>query len=158
MQLFSWFHLSDYHNFWNNERWSLLIHSLASFNCFTFKKTSSKMEPTLYQKWFNIKFTAKIDVLIGCFMLPLLMMKLEILSPSIHSLISICTTCWWNWMKLHCPNYTKFWVYWQKMVNHFCQTLTQFGRHFCSWNHCLMLNHLKLPPFSVPKIMTVWHV
>ena len=35
--LMNWLHVSDYRNFWNNERWSLwnLINSLASFNCFT---------------------------------------------------------------------------------------------------------------------------
>ena len=43
---------------------------------------------------FDGKFTAKNGVLIGHFMLSLLMLTLEVLSLSIHYLISIWTTCW----------------------------------------------------------------
>ena len=44
------------------------------------------------QKSFNGKFTAKIDFPIGYFILPLLMLTLEVQSLSIHYLISIWTT------------------------------------------------------------------
>ena len=27
------------------------------------------------------------------------------------------------WWKLYGPNYTKFWTFWQKMVNHFWQSV-----------------------------------
>ena len=30
-----WFHVSNYHNFWNNERWKSVLNTLASWNCFT---------------------------------------------------------------------------------------------------------------------------
>ena len=61
---------------------------------------------TVARKSFNVKFTAKIDFPIGHFMLPLLMLTLEVKSLSIHYLISIWTTCWWNlneivWSKIY---------------------------------------------------------
>ena len=49
---------------------------------------------------FNGKFTAKIDFPIGCFILPLLMLTLEVLSLSIHYLVNVWTTCWWNLNKI----------------------------------------------------------
>ena len=45
------------------------------------------------RKSFNGKFTAKIDFPIGYFILPLLVLTLEVCSLSIHSLVSIWTTC-----------------------------------------------------------------
>ena len=35
LQLLTWLHMSDYHNFWKMEDGSLLTHILAWFNCFT---------------------------------------------------------------------------------------------------------------------------
>ena len=55
---------------------------------------------TVERKSYNGKFAAKIDFPIGHFMLPLLMLTLEILSFSIHYLIKIWTTCWWNLNKI----------------------------------------------------------
>ena len=71
----------------------------------------------------NTKFAAKIDFPIGHFMLPLPMLTLEVWSPSIHYLVSIWSTYWWNLNKSYGPNYTKFWAFWQKMVNHFWQSV-----------------------------------
>ena len=50
----------------------------------------------LAQKSFNGKFTAQMDLPIGHFKLPLLTLTLKVWSLSIHYLISIWTTCWWN--------------------------------------------------------------
>ena len=55
---------------------------------------------TVARKSFKGKFTAKIDFPIGHFMLPLLMLTLEVKSLSIHYLISIWTTSWWNLNKI----------------------------------------------------------
>ena len=33
--LLFWFHVSNYRNFWNNERWKSVLNTLASWNCFT---------------------------------------------------------------------------------------------------------------------------
>ena len=33
--LLLWFHMSNYRNFWNNERWKSVLNTLASCNCFT---------------------------------------------------------------------------------------------------------------------------
>ena len=50
----------------------------------------------------------------------------------IHYLINIWTTCWWNlnrphageiWTKLYGPNYIKFGSSWQKMINHFWESV-----------------------------------
>ena len=51
------------------------------------------------RKSFNRKITWKLDFLIGNFMLPVLMLTLEIVSLSIHYLISVWTTCCWNLKK-----------------------------------------------------------
>ena len=75
------------------------------------------------RKSFNGKFTVKIDFPIGNFMLPLLMLTLKVLSLSIHYFLSIWTTCWWNLNKSYGPNYTKFWAFGQKMVNHFWKSV-----------------------------------
>ena len=61
---------------------------------------------TVAGKSFNSKLTAKIDFLLGYFIVQLLMLTLEALSLSIHYLISIWTTCRWNmnkivWFKLY---------------------------------------------------------
>ena len=61
---------------------------------------------TVARKSFNGKFTAKVDFMIGHFMLPLMMLTLEVYSLSIHYLVSIWTTCWWNlneivWFELY---------------------------------------------------------
>ena len=40
LQLLTWLHMSDYHNFRNDESLSLLLRSAASFNCFTEKPLS----------------------------------------------------------------------------------------------------------------------
>ena len=58
------------------------------------------------RKSFNGKFTASIDFPIGHCMLPLLTLTLEVNSHSLHYLISIWTTGWWNlneivWYKIH---------------------------------------------------------
>ena len=76
---------------------------------------------TVAGKSFKCKFTAKIDFPLGyyhrwCF-------TLEGLSLSIHYLISIRTTCWWNlnkivWFKLY-----KIMSFLTKMVNHFWQSV-----------------------------------
>ena len=47
------------------------------------------------------RFNVKLHyVLIGYFMLPLLMLTSELQNLSIHSLISICSTCWWHLNKI----------------------------------------------------------
>ena len=74
------------------------------------------------RKSFNGKFAATIGFPIGHFMLPLLMLKLEVLSLSIHYLISIWTTCWWNMNKIVCSEPNKIlcvFFFLQKMMNHF---------------------------------------
>ena len=38
------------------------------------------------------------------------------------------------WTKPYDLNCTKFWAFWQKGVSH-------FGRGFCDWNNCFMLNY-----------------
>ena len=55
---------------------------------------------TVARKSFNGKFTAKIDFPIGHFMLPLLMLTLEVQSLFIHYLICIWSICWWNLNKI----------------------------------------------------------
>ena len=35
LHLLFWFHVSNYRNFWNNELGSLVLNTLASWNCFT---------------------------------------------------------------------------------------------------------------------------
>ena len=117
---------------------------------------------TVARKSFNGKFTAKIDFPIGHLMLQLLMLILKVSSFSIHYLISIWITGWWNlnnivWSKLYKilsfltkngqPFLTKCWRH--------------FGRHSCDWNnYCLMPKywfkdyHLS----SVPKITVVRRV
>ena len=46
---FTWLHVSDYRIFGKKKDGSILIHSSASFVSLT--ATSSKMEPTICQKW-----------------------------------------------------------------------------------------------------------
>ena len=85
--------------------------------------------PTVAGNSFNGKFTAKIDFSIGYFILPLLMLTMEVWSRSIHYLVSILTTCWWNLNKIV---YLYMWFYmWnfelcdKKMVNHFWQSVLE---------------------------------
>ena len=78
---------------------------------------------TVTRKSSNSKFTVKIDFPIGHFMLPLLMLILEDQSFSIHYLIGVWTTCWWNlnqvvWSKLY-----KILSFLTKMVNHFWRSV-----------------------------------
>ena len=35
LNLLFWFHMSKHRNFWSNEKWSLVLSTLASWNCFT---------------------------------------------------------------------------------------------------------------------------
>ena len=80
------------------------------------------------RKGLKCKFTAKIDFLIGYITLPLLILTLAVFNFSIHYLISIWTTCWWNFElfdKNGSPFLTKHWHY--------------FGRPFVSWNNCLIV-------------------
>ena len=135
----------DYRNFWNTERSSLNINSFALNNCFSYRNFRLPMSAlaTVYGKW-----TAKIDFSIGIYHVYvrpytiLLMLTLEVWSLSVHYLISIWTTCWWNlnkivWSKLYrilsfltkngSPFLTKRWM--------------PFGKHFCDGYNCLMLNY-----------------
>ena len=52
-------------------------------------ETLDTMSATVTRKSINVKFNAKINVPIGHFMLPLLMLTSEVLNLSIHSLISL---------------------------------------------------------------------
>ena len=48
------------------------------------------------------------------------------------------------WAKSYGSNYTNLLAFWQKTSSYitvFNKELTHFGRHFCSWNYCLMLNY-----------------
>ena len=75
------------------------------------------------------------------------------------------------WTKSYGPNYTKFWAFLTKkekqktkpkkkkkvffFYNHIMtKCWRHFGRRFCSWNYCLMLELLiyRLTSFSVPII------
>ena len=76
------------------------------------------------------KFTAKIDFPIVHFMLPLLMLTLEVLSLSIHYLISILTTCWWNLNKIVWIEPYEICAFSQKVVNNFDKVLTTFWQMF----------------------------
>ena len=78
---------------------------------------------TVAGRSFNGKFTAKIDFSIGYSILSLPMLTLEVLSLSIHYLISIWTTCWWNLNKIVWSGLLKIWAFWQKMVDHFWQSV-----------------------------------
>ena len=67
----------------------------------------------------------EVQVLIplGYFILPLLMLTLEVYSLSIHYLISIWTKCCWNWNKIVWSELHKIlsFFFYKKMVNHFWQ-------------------------------------
>ena len=81
---------------------------------------------TVAGKSSNGKFTAKIDFPVRYFMLPLLMLILEVYSLSIHYLINIWTTCWWNlnkivWFELY-QKKKKNQPVDKRMVNHFLQS------------------------------------
>ena len=78
---------------------------------------------TVGGKSFNGYFTAKIAFPIGYFILPLLMSTLEVWSPTIHYLISIWTTCWWNLNKIVWSELCKSLTFWHKMVDHFWQSI-----------------------------------
>ena len=81
-------------------------------------------------KSFNGKSTAKNDFLIGYFMLPLLMLTLEG-QKSLHTLFEkyldhMLVKFEQNHMvrtNSYDPNFTKFWAFWQKVVNHFWQSV-----------------------------------
>ena len=79
---------------------------------------------TVAGKSFNGKFTPKFDFPIGHFMLSLLILTLKVLSLSIHYLISIWTTCWWNWNKIVWSELYRILIFLtKKMVNHFWQNV-----------------------------------
>ena len=67
VQLLTWLHVSDYRNFWKTERSNLNINSFTWNNCFSYRNFRLPMSAlaTVYSKC-----TAKIDFLIGYFMLP----------------------------------------------------------------------------------------
>ena len=78
----------------------------------------------------------------------------DIGSLSIHYLISIWTTCWWNlniivWSKLH--EFLTFW--WKKsfLKPVLTKRWRHFGRRFCDWNNCLLLNYFQTTIFQCSK-------
>ena len=81
------------------------IQFVSNFASMSFKYISSKVWTnrllvsafaTVARKSFNGRFTAKLDFPSRHFMLPLLILILEVQSLSIHYLIIIWSTCWWN--------------------------------------------------------------
>ena len=134
--------MSDYRIFWNAERNSLNIKSFTLNNCFSYRNFRLPMSAlaTVYGKCI-----AKIDFSIGYLMLQYCWCwhwKAKGGALFIHYLISIWTTCWWNlneivWSKVYkilsfltingSPFLTKHWY--------------QFGKRFCDWYNCLMLNY-----------------
>ena len=84
---------------------------------------------TVAWKSFNGKFAAKIDFPIGAFYVTIADADVGSLSLSIHYLINIWSTYWWNLNKIVLSEPYKI----LKCSRH-------FGRRFCDWNNCLMLN------------------
>ena len=97
---------------------------------------------TIARKIFNGKFTAKIDFPIGYFILPLLIQTLKVKIFSIHYLISIWTTLWWNLNKIVWSEPYKILCFLTKLLTIFdTKCWRHFERHFCDWSNCLMLRY-----------------
>ena len=103
--------LSKRWNFVHFKRYDLVqISPACSPNAYQIKNGETRLAvlafATVAWESFKGKFTAKIGFSIGYFRLPLLTLTLEVWGLSIHYLISIWTTCWWNldknaWYKIY---------------------------------------------------------
>ena len=65
---------------------------------------------------------------------------------SIHYLISIWNTCWWNKIPWSEPHKILWFVclfvcFWLKIVNSFWQSVDAIWRRFCAWKNCFMLKY-----------------
>ena len=101
----------------------------------------------------NGKLTAKIDFPIRHFMLPLLMLTLEVESLSIQYLVSICTTYWWNLNKNRMIRSIQNFVLFDKVLTPFWKTSLWLKQLFDA-----KLSMQRLSFFSVPKITIIRHV
>ena len=88
-------------------------------------------------KSFSCKFSAKTKFPIWDFMLPLLMLTLEVLSLSMHYFIRIWTTCWWNLNKIILSKIYRMLIFLTKMVKHFWHYLW----HYLCHHSCHYLCH-----------------
>ena len=104
-------------------KWSKFV---SNDICRDFRLPVSAFE-TVARKSFN-----GLNFPIGHFMLPLLTLILKFYSLSVHHLISIWTTCWWNLNK-------REWYEIFKILSFFGKC--QFGRRFHSINICSMLKY-----------------
>ena len=94
-------------------------------------RLSTSALATVPWKSFNGIFSAKIDFPIGHFILPLLMLTLKVESLSIHYLVSIWTTNWWNLNKIVWSEPYKILCFLtKKWLTIFDKVLTPFWKTF----------------------------
>ena len=108
-----------------------------------FRLPMSALATVLVRKSFNGKFTAKIDFPIGYFILPLLMLTLEVWNlKSLHTLFDryldhMLVKFEQNHMVWTIQNFELFD---KKRLTIFDKVLTSFWKT-CDWNNSLMLNY-----------------
>ena len=130
-------------------------HSNAARNVSISNDDSMSALATVTRKRFHVNFTAKIDSSIGHFMLPLLMLTLEVLSLSIYYLISIWTTCWQNLNKIvWSVPYKILCFLTKKWLTIFDKKLTPFWKTFLWLKQLFDAKILiqRLSSFRVPKL------